>query len=139
MKPELNLGAPSLVYGFVDNFCVGIQQNKPRRSRAVGSVVLLLSRMNRCVLPRSLANLSPGKRGPPQHQLTFKPLTPNSHQAHLRIRTPRSLHTKNRYHTCKRQSKWAVSSCVHTECMCATMIADGFQPQMCAGAWCGLS
>ncbi len=66
-------------------------------------------------------------------------LTPNSHQAHLRIRTPRSLHTKNRYHACECQSKWAVSSCVHTECMCATMIADGFQPQTCTGTWCGMS
>ncbi len=66
-------------------------------------------------------------------------LTPNSHQVHLRIRTPRSLCTKNRYHTCKRQNKWAVSSCVHIECVCTTTIADGFQPQTCAGAWCGMS
>ncbi len=24
-------------------------------------------------------------------------------------------------------------------CICATTIADGFQPQTCAGAWCGMS
>ncbi len=41
-------------------------------------------------------------------------LTPNPHQMHPRIRTPRSQRTKNRYHTCERQSKWAVSSCFHT-------------------------
>ncbi len=41
-------------------------------------------------------------------------VTPNPHQVHPCVRTPRSQCTKNRYHTCKRQSKWAMSSCGHT-------------------------
>ena len=32
-------------------------------------------------------------------------ITPNSHQAHPRIRVSRSQHTKNWCHTCKRKSK----------------------------------
>ncbi len=45
-----------------------------------------------------------------------------------RTPTPRSQHTKNGYHTCKRQSKWAVSSYVYTAVPHVTVIANWFQP-----------
>ncbi len=38
--------------------------------------------------------------------------------------------------------KWVshMSMVVFTlKCVCTTMITDGFQPQTCAGAWCGMS
>ncbi len=41
----------------------------------------------------------------------FASLTPNPHQAH----PPRSQCTKNGYHTCTSESKWAVSSYVQTD------------------------
>ncbi len=41
--------------------------------------------------------------------------TLNPHQVHPRVCTLRSQHTKSRYHKGERQSKWAVSSCVHTD------------------------
>ncbi len=40
---------------------------------------------------------------------------------------------------CSKMSLMHVHGCGHTEWVCATMIADGFQPQTCAGAWCRMS
>ncbi len=48
-------------------------------------------------------------------------VTPGPHRVRQRIRTPRSQRTK--------MGLTNVHGCVHTECVCATMIADGFQPQ----------
>ncbi len=41
-------------------------------------------------------------------------IIPDTHQVHPHMCTPRSQCTKNRHHTCERQSIWVVSSCVHT-------------------------
>ena len=57
-------------------------------------------------------------------------VTPNSHHMQQHI-----MHAKVTVH---QNGSHNVHGCVHTECVCATMIVDGFQPQMCTGAWCGM-
>ncbi len=62
-------------------------------------------------LPHGLPHQAPQYRQQCEHRVC---VTPNPHQAHPRIHTPRSQRTKNKYHACERQSKWAVSSFVYT-------------------------
>ncbi len=65
---------------------------------------------------------------------------PNTRDPEFTPRAPAVTRTKvtahqNGSHTCT----WFMYMVVFTlKYMCATMIVDGFQPQTCTGAWCGM-